>query len=365
MKDKSPNDNWREKLYSAEAYTPGEQSYSPGLIKLNTNENPFPPSPIVSNAVRLFDSDSLRVYPTPDAHQLRHAIAEYQHLQPEQVFVGNGSDEVLAFAFKAVFNSDLPVRFPNITYSFYPIWCRFFGIPTEEVPLDDDFRIPAYKFDGPSGGTVISNPNAPTGIGEGPEFIEYILKANPDSVLVVDEAYVDFGGYSSVPLLEKYDNLLISRTMSKSRALAGLRVGYCMGNPEIIRAIDTVKNSFNSYTMNSLTVSAAIAAIGDEEYFHTQIENIMRLRYKYMGIFRSMNFEVLESVANFIFVRNENIDAKELYEYLKSKNILVRHFDKAGIDDFIRITIGTEDEMDVLVEQVLAFMDSGPLCSSQ
>jgi histidinol-phosphate aminotransferase len=356
MKTAPPN--WHDKLYESESYKPGEQSQSPGLVKLNTNENPFPPSSAVANALRLFDSNSLRIYPPPEASQLRTTIAEYHKVKQSQVFVGNGSDEVLAFAFRALFNSDIPINIPKISYSFYPIWCRFFGIPTNEIPLDEDFRIPAYKFVGPSGGSVIANPNAPTGIGEGPEFIEFILKNNPDSILLVDEAYVDFGGFSSIPLLKEYDNLLITRTMSKSRALAGLRVGYCLGSPEIIKAIDTVKNSFNSYTMSSLTVAAAIASIGDEEYFRKQLEQIMRLRYKYMNILRNMGFEVLESVTNFIFARNENINAKDLYEYLKSKKILVRHFEQKDIDDFLRITIGTEEEMDILIEEILTYMDS-------
>jgi histidinol-phosphate aminotransferase len=356
---KTSAQNWHDKLYESESYKPGEQLQTPGLIKLNTNENPFPPSSTVANALRLFDTDSLRVYPPPEASQLRATIAEYHNVKQSQVFVGNGSDEVLAFAFRAIFNSDIPINIPKISYSFYPIWCRFFGIPINEIPLDEEFRIPAYKFAGPSGGSVIANPNAPTGIGEGPEFIEFILKNNPDSILLVDEAYVDFGGFSSIPLLKKYDNLLIARTMSKSRALAGLRVGYCLGSPDIIKAIDTVKNSFNSYTMSSLTVAVAIASISDEEYFRKQIEQIMRLRYKYMNILRTMGFEVLESVTNFIFARNEKINAKDLYEYLKSKNILVRHFNQEDIDEFLRITIGTEEEMDALVEQILAYIDLG------
>ncbi|MDR0852104.1 MAG: histidinol-phosphate transaminase [Clostridiales Family XIII bacterium] len=357
MKMKPTSPKWKDNLIQIKPYTPGEQIKVPDLIKLNTNENPFPPSHRVQSVIRTFCSKDLPLYPAPDVFPLKKAIAEYSNAPIESVFVGNGSDEVLAFAFRAFFNSTQPVLFPDITYSFYPVWCHFFGIPYEEIALDSEFRIRIYEYNRPNGGVVIANPNAPTGIGEGPEFVEYLIKSNQDSVVIVDEAYVDFGGYSAIPLVGKYDNLLVTRTFSKARALAGMRLGYCIGSSALIAAMHAVKDSFNSYTVSSLAAAAGVASLSDETYFRAQVERIMRLRYIYMKKLRALGFVVLESVTNFLFVSHEKIPARALYEFLKSKNILVRYFDKPRVDQFLRITIGTKESMDKLIEGILEFTE--------
>jgi histidinol-phosphate aminotransferase len=348
---------WRDNLISVEPYVPGEQLRTPGLIKLNTNENPFPPSPAVKGALRSTDITDLRRYPDPDATPLRQLIAKQSGLAENQVFIGNGSDEILAFAFRAFFNSGRPVLFPDVTYSFYPVWCKVYRIPYEEIPVDGDFRVRAEDYDRPNGGIVLANPNAPTGIGEGPQFVESLLRSNPDNIVIIDEAYVDFGGHSSTGLMSKYDNLFITRTFSKSRSLAGLRLGVGFGSPEAISVLNDLKNSINSYTVDSIAMRVGAVAADDTAYYTTQVEKLMRIRYKYMKALRSMGFTVLESSANFIFVNHGLISAYDLYLYLKEHNILVRHFDKPRISDWLRISIGTKMEMDRLLEMILRYMD--------
>jgi len=349
--------NWRENLIRIEPYVAGEQKRVPGLIKLNTNENPFPPSPAVIGAIRGFNTDDLSRYPDPDAQSLVRAIANQSGVSKDGIFVGNGSDEILAFAFRAFFNSTKPILFPDVTYSFYPVWCRLFGIPYEEIPLDADFRIRAYDYEQENGGVVIANPNAPTGIAEGEEFFEHILKANPGSVVIVDEAYVSFGARSVRTLIDKYDNLFVTRTFSKSRSLAGLRLGVGFGSKDLISAIRAVKDSLNSYTVSSLQASVGAVAVADETYYNTQTEKLLRTRYKFMKSMRDLGFTVYESSANFVFVTHHEIRAERLYRWLKERNILVRWFDKPRIDNHLRITIGLEEEMDTLLSALKEHMN--------
>ncbi|MDR0357557.1 MAG: aminotransferase class I/II-fold pyridoxal phosphate-dependent enzyme [Clostridiales Family XIII bacterium] len=349
--------SWRDNLVRIDPYVAGEQRESSDVIKLNTNENPYPPSPGAALALRIFDVATLRRYPDAGAGALREVLADYHGTSAERIFAGNGSDEVLALAFRACFNSDLPVLFPDITYSFFPVWCNLFGIPFEQIPLNDSLRIGAYEYDRPNGGIVIANPNAPTGIGEGPEFIEYLLKTSKDSVVIIDEAYSDFGGYSAIPLTDKYENLLVVKSFSKSRALAGLRLGYCCGNETLISALNDVKNSFNSYTVSRPAAEVGRASVADEEYFREHLAKTMRIRYKSMNTLRGMGFFVPESLANFVFISHEDISAFDLYGFLRENGILVRHFDKPRIDNFLRISIGTEEDMNKLFEKILEYMD--------
>jgi histidinol-phosphate aminotransferase len=349
-------DAWREKLIKIEPYVPGEQLKVPGLIKLNTNENPFPPSPGVIDAIRNFDSDGLSLYPDISGRKLRKAIAARYGVECENVFVGNGSDEVLGFAFKAFFAGDLPIIFPDITYSFYPVWCRFFGIPYETAALDDGFSIPENAFDGENGGIVICNPNAPTAIDEGVDFVERVLMANRNSIVIVDEAYVDFGAQTALPLLKQYDNLAICRSLSKSYSLAGMRIGFCLGSAELIAALDAVKNSFNSYTMSNLAVEAGVAAFADDGYYQANLERIGRTRERVTADLRRLGFDVIESKANFLFATHRDAFAKEIYLYLKERNILVRYFDKPRIDNHLRISVGADADMDALLASLEAFL---------
>ncbi|MDR2156902.1 MAG: aminotransferase class I/II-fold pyridoxal phosphate-dependent enzyme [Clostridiales Family XIII bacterium] len=348
---------WRENLLRIAPYVPGEQKETPTLIKLNTNENPYPPSPAVTEAIRAFHVDALRRYPVVDAGALRRTLADYCGVSAQEVFVGNGSDEVLALAFKTCFNSEKPVLFPDITYSFFPVWCRFFGIPFEEIPLSDSFRIEARAYAVPNGGVVIANPNAPTGLGEGKDFVESLLEANRDSVVIIDEAYGAFGAYSAVPLIRKYDNLLVSQTFSKSRSLAGLRLGFCFGSAELIAALDDAKNAFNSYTVSNLALEAGKAAVADDAYFREQLAKVVRTRDKTAQALRGMGFTVTESLANFLFVTRAETSARALYAYLKEHNILVRHFDRPRIENFLRITVGTDGDMDALLGKISEYTD--------
>jgi histidinol-phosphate aminotransferase len=341
---------FEDKLIDIEPYIPGEQSESPGLIKLNTNENPFPPSPAVGAALAAFDADELLRYPSPDARELRAAVAEYHGVSAGRVFVGNGSDEVLACAFRAFFNARLPVVFPDITYSFYPVWCRLFGIPYREIPLDDDFRIRAEGYAEPNGGVVLCNPNAPTSIGESAAFIEGIVRSNQSSVVIADEAYGEFGGESALGLTEKYANLLVTRSFSKARSLAGLRIGYAVGSELLIGRLTAVKDSFNSYTTDRVAIAAGVAALKDEAYYRAKLVELTALRDTYAALFRERGFAVADSKTNFLFMRHESRKAADLYRWLKEKNILVRYFAKPRIDDYLRVTVGTDEQMGVLAD---------------
>lgn len=341
---------WEKNIRKAVPYVPGEQPNQQRMIKLNTNENPYPPAPGVMESLYAFDADRLRLYPDPEAKALVEALAKRYHVKPEQVFVGVGSDDVLAMAFLTFFNSEKPILFPDITYSFYDVWADLFRIPYQTVPLDADFRIRAADYNIPNGGVIFPNPNAPTGELQSLEDVTYILEHNQDVIVIVDEAYVDFGGKSALQLLDQYENLLIVQTFSKSRSLAGMRIGYAFGSQTLIQYLNDVKYSFNSYTMNQLTLAVGAAALEDEAYFRKTVHKIIRTRERVKEELRKLGFALGDSQSNFLFVTHPEVSAKELFEALKEEHIYVRYFAKPRINNYLRITVGTDDEMDVLLD---------------
>lgn len=347
---------WKNNLRKIEPYVPGEQSKEKNIVKLNANENPYPPSPMAVNAIMEYNADNLRFYPPADATPLKHAIASFYGVNVENVFVGNGSDDVIALAFQSFFNGSEPILFPDITYSFYPVWCRLFNIDYETPAVDDNFRIVLEDYKKPNGGIVIPNPNAPTSIYEDINFIDDLLSFNSDSVVIIDEAYVDFGGTSCVPLIDKYENLLVTGTFSKSRSLAGLRIGFAIGSKALISVLEAVKNSYNSYTVDSLSVAAGVASMNDREYFNSTVSKIINTRNYMTNQLRGMGFDVLDSSANFVFASNKNIDIKDMFEYLKSKNVFIRYFDLPRINNYVRITVGTDDEVKILLDEIKKYV---------
>lgn len=344
---------WSPEVRELEPYVPGEQPKIQNLLKLNTNENPYPPSPKVVEAVQAVltqQADALRLYPDPDATALKQAIAKQQNIEISQVFVGNGSDEVLAHIFKAFFLQDEPILYPDITYSFYPVYSQFFGTKTKEIPLNENFEIEAKDYIQPNGGIVITNPNAPTSIAMGLPDIEQILKANPDRVVVIDEAYVDFGAESAVGLVNRYENLVVCQTTSKSRSLAGLRVGFAIAQPHLIAALEAVKNSFNSYPIDRFAIAAAVASFEDQAYFEEQLQRVISSREKLVDDLTALGFKVLPSKANFIFASHSVLDAGQLAQQLREQGIIVRYFNKPRINQFLRITVGTDEQNMRLVQ---------------
>ena len=338
---------WSPRIRELAPYVPGEQPRQSDIVKLNTNENPYPPSPQVLAAVRAAADDRLRLYPPPEADELKAAIATYHGVAADQVFVGNGSDEVLAHAFLGLLDHGRPVWFPDITYSFYPVYCRLYGIPWREMPLDADYAIDIADYcggeqGGDSGGIVIANPNAPTGRALPRAAIAALAAANRDAVVLVDEAYVDFGAESAVALVADHPNLLVVQTLSKARSLAGLRLGFAIGDAGLIEALDRVKNSFNSYPLDRLAIAGGIAAFHDEGYFQAQRQRIITSREMLVRALAGLGFEVLPSAANFVFARHPQRSGRELYDGLRSRAVLVRHFEKPRIAQFLRITVGTE-----------------------
>lgn len=340
---------WSDVVHNLEPYVPGEQPKLANLVKLNTNENPYGPSPKVLEAIRLGVSDRLRMYPDPDAHALKQAIADYYGLDTAQVFVGNGSDEVLAHVFHALFQHDRPLLFPDISYSFYPVYCQLYRIDYQTVPLTPDFRINVDDYRIENGGIIFPNPNAPTGCLLGLDEIARLLESNRDSVVVVDEAYIDFGGESAIALVDRYPNLLVTQTLSKSRSLAGMRIGFAIAHPELIEALVRVKDSFNSYPLDSLAIAAGTAAMRDRSYFRETCDRVMRDREKVVAALQEMDFDVLPSAANFVFARHREVDAAELAAGLRKEGIIVRHFNRRRIEQFLRITIGTPEENQALL----------------
>jgi len=343
---------WSKLAASLEPYVPGEQPKDRKYIKLNTNENPYPPSPRVTEAIRKAANESLKLYPDPNGDELRTTIATYYGLKKEQVFFGNGSDEVLAFSFMAFFDPDRPILFPDVTYSFYPVYAELFKISYKLINLNDDFTLPIEQFFRENGGIIFPNPNAPTGNVISLEEIEEILLHNQDQIVIIDEAYIDFGGESAVKLIDKYSNLLIIQTLSKSRCLAGLRVGLALGREELIKALDTIKNSINSYTLDRLALIGAAEAFRDDQYFQTSREKIIITREKVIGELRKIGFKVIPSKSNFVFISHPSVTAGEIYQELKEKSILVRYFKKPRIDNYLRVSIGSNEEMDVFLETV-------------
>ncbi|MEE0425394.1 MAG: histidinol-phosphate transaminase [Blautia sp.] len=341
--------NWERNIRKVVPYTPGEQPNQPDMIKLNTNENPYPPAPKVQQVLKEMNAGDLRLYPDPSAGALVKAIADYYGLNEDQVFVGVGSDDVLAMSFLTFFNGEKPVLFPDITYSFYDVWAELFRIPYERPALDDSFHIKKEDYFKENGGIIFPNPNAPTGVELPLQDIEEILKANPGSVVIVDEAYIDFGAHSALPLISKYDNLLVVQTFSKSRSMAGMRIGFACGNPVLIKYLNDVKYSFNSYTMNRTSLAAGVAAIGDRDYFEDTCQKIMDTREWTQKELKALGFTFQDSKANFIFAAHKTCPAKQIFEALRAKHIYVRYFAKPRIDNYLRISIGTREEMEQLI----------------
>jgi histidinol-phosphate aminotransferase len=339
---------WSPVVHSLSPYMPGEQPKQDGIVKLNTNENPYPPSPRVLAAIAAA-TDRLRLYPDPRASALRETIAVNSGVAPEEVFVGNGSDEVLAHIFQALLKHDAPLLFPDISYSFYPVYCGLYGIRHEEVPLDAGMRVQIADYRRPCSAILIPNPNAPTGIGLPRDAIEALVAEHPDQLVVIDEAYVDFGAESAVPLVARHDNLLIVQTLSKSRALAGLRVGFAIGQRPLIEALERVKDSFNSYPLDCLALAGAVAAIEDDAWFQETRQRIMASRQSLVRALCELGFEVLPSVANFVFARHRKHSGADLAARLRQRGVLVRHFEKPRIKDFLRITVGTDEQCSRLI----------------
>lgn len=348
---------WENNVRKVVPYTPGEQPDEPDMIKLNTNENPYPPSPKVAAYLTEMQVDDMRLYPDPTAGDLVHAVAERYGLKDDQVFVGVGSDDVLAVSFMAFFNSEKPILFPDITYSFYDVWAELLHIPYQRPALDDDFSIVKEDYYRDNGGIIFPNPNAPTGVDLPIYDIEDILRHNTDVVVIVDEAYIDFGADSALPLIEKYENLLVVQTFSKSRSMAGMRIGYAMGNPLLIKYLNDVKYSFNSYTMNRPSIALGIESVKDEAYFQEILGKIINTREWTKEQLRKLGFTFRDSKANFIFAAHHDVPAEKLFQALREAHIYVRYFDKKRISNYLRITIGTQQEMESLVDFLVKYLD--------
>ncbi len=340
---------WEENVRRVTPYTPGEQPDKAGVIKLNTNENPYPPAPGVSEAAAAFQAGQLRLYPAfPEKTLLAKELAAHHRIGTDQIFIGVGSDDVLSMAFMTFFQSDRPVFFPDITYSFYDVWADVYRIPYSRKPLNEDFNISVKDYCQPNGGVVFPNPNAPTGILMSLDSVEEIVAANRDVVVIVDEAYIDFGGTSALPLIEKYDNLLVVQTFSKSRSMAGMRIGYAMGQPALIRYLNDVKYSVNSYTMNTAAYALGVEAVRDQAYFEACCQKIIKTRERAESELLKRGFVFPKSFANFIFAAHKTIPAREIFERLKENDIYVRWWDKDRIGNYLRITIGTDEQMEAL-----------------
>ena len=340
---------WEENVRMVTPYVPGEQPKDKNVIKLNTNECPYPPTPYVAEAIANFDYEDLRRYPNTQSIQLVEQLADVYEVKPENIFVGIGSDDVLAMSFLTFFNSQKPILFPDITYSFYDVWADLYRIPYACKPLDNNFCIKKEDYFTENGGIIIPNPNAPTGVEENVEIIEEIIQKNRDVVVIIDEAYVDFGAKSVLPLIQKYDNLLVVQTYSKSRALAGIRIGFAFGCEKLIKYLNDVKFSFNSYTMNRLTVAVGAACLKDKKYFEDTIQKVIVTRERVKMELSELGFSFQNSKSNFVFATHKTMPAKEIFEAAKKEGIYLRYFDKPRINNHLRISIGTDKEMDVLV----------------
>ncbi len=347
---------WEEYVRKVVPYTPGEQPKAKNIIKLNTNENPYPPAPGVEQALREIDVQELRKYPDAETKPLVDVLAQYYGVKSEQVFVGVGSDDVLAMSFLTFFNSKKPILFPDITYSFYDVWADLFQIPYECQPLDDNFHIKIDDYKKECGGIVIPNPNAPTGVAMNLAQVEEILQSHQEVIVIIDEAYIDFGAESALALLPKYENLLVVQTFSKSRSMAGMRIGYAIGAPKLIKYLNDVKYSFNSYTMNMTALTLGVEAVKDETYFRETLQKVINTRERVKSELKELGFVFQDSKSNFIFVSHPKYPAKELFEALKKSGIYVRYFNKPRIDNYLRISIGTDEEMDALIAFLKNYM---------
>ena len=343
---------WEDNVRKVVPYIAGEQPKEKNIIKLNTNECPYPPAHGVKKLAEELDCDAMRLYPDSNSTPLAEALAEYYHVKPGQVFVGVGSDDVLAMAFMTFFNSDKPILFPDVTYSFYDVWADLYRIPYQTCALDENWKLRPEDYEQPNGGIIFPNPNAPTGVLESIGTVERIIAANRDVVVIVDEAYIDFGGVSALPLIEKYDNLLVVQTFSKSRAMAGMRIGYCIGNEKLIAYLNDVKFSFNSYTMNRPSQLLGVEAVRDDAYFKEITSKIVATRERVKKELKELGFSFTDSKTNFLFATHERIPAQEIFQALRAAGIYVRYWNKPRISNHLRITIGTEEQMD----SMLAFL---------
>ena len=343
---------WEENVRKVVPYVAGEQPKNKNIIKLNTNECPYPPAPGVVERLEELNVQNLRLYPDTNGTPLVDALAEYYHVNPKQVFVGVGSDDVLSMVFLTFFHGEKPILFPDITYSFYDVWAAVYGIPYKTCALDEQWKINPADYTQPNGGVIFPNPNAPTGVFESLETVEQIIQANRDVVVVVDEAYIDFGGESALSLLDKYDNLLIVQTFSKSRSMAGLRIGFCIGSEKMISYLNDVKFSINSYTMNLPAQVLGVEAVKDVAYFKEITGKIIATRERVKKELTQLGFVFPDSMANFIFASHKTVPAKEIFQKLREENIYVRYWDKPRINNSLRITIGTDAEMDTLIEKL-------------
>lgn len=343
--------SWRDNLRKIDPYVPGEQPNLPDMVKLNTNENPYPPSPKVVQALQEFDTDTLRLYPDPNSQLLVDALARRYGVEADQIFVGVGSDDVLAISFMTFFNSDKPILFPDITYSFYDVWAELFRIPYERPELDDRFHLLAEDYYKENGGVVIANPNAPTGVKQDLTFLRDVIEHNRDVVVIIDEAYADFGDISALELIKEYDNVLVVQTFSKSRSMAGMRIGYAMGDPELIRAMNDVRYSYNSYPMTRLSVALGVAAVEDEAYFQEMVQKVIDTREWTKKELKRLGFTFQDSATNFIFASHESVSAQIIFDQLREKHIFVRHFNHPRIENYLRISIGTREEMELFIRE--------------
>lgn len=331
-------------------YTPGTQPSFADMVKLNTNENPYPPAPAAGEALRKFNADTMRLYPPVDAGRLRSAIAEYHGVDAAEIFVGIGSDDVLSIIFQTCFNSGEPVLFPNISYSFYEVWADLYRVPYRTIPLKDDFTIDIDDYDVQNGGIIIANPNAPTSVALRAEAVEKLIARNPGRIVVVDEAYIDFGGESVLGLVSKYPNLIVVRTYSKSRSMAGIRIGYAIASPGIIKAMEDVKFAINSYTINMASIETGIASLKEETYFRDTVAKIVASREKLVKGLAELGFTTLESCANFVFTTHASVPAEKIFRELEAKHIFVRYWNKPLINNYLRITVGTDEQIEKLFE---------------
>ncbi len=341
---------WEDNVRLVTPYTPGEQPKEKNLIKLNTNENPYPPAPGVERALRTMDPFDFRKYPDPTCDHLITAVSDAYGIDKEKIFVGVGSDDVLAMAFMTFFNGNKEILFPDVTYSFYDVWAELLRIPYRQIPLKDDFSLDSEDYKAANGGLVIANPNAPTGLQQPLSAIEDIVRANGDSVVIVDEAYIDFGVESALPLIDKYENLLVVQTFSKSRSMAGMRIGYAVGNEKLIRCINDVKYSYNSYTMSRLAIAIGTESIADDTYFKETVAKVIKTRTWFSEALEAIGFTVLPSAANFVFAKPPRGSAKALFQKAREAGILVRYFEKPRIDEYLRISIGRDEEMQTFVD---------------
>lgn len=349
---------WEKRIRTVTPYVPGEQPNFKDMIKLNTNENPYPPSKKVESLLETEHSEKLRLYPDTESTVLKKSLAQFHKISEDQIFVGVGSDDVLAMSFLTFFASETPILFPDITYSFYEVWADLYHIPYVRPMLTDDFRIRKEDYYVANGGIVIANPNAPTSILEPLSVIEDILLHNTESIVIIDEAYVDFGGVSALSLLNQYENLLVVRTFSKSRSLAGARIGYAVGNPVLIRALNAVKNSYNSYTMNRLSIMLGAASVEDEKYFYETTNKIIETRNQTATELKALGFKMPDSSTNFLFITHPKVRAEALFNYLKEQHIFVRYFALPRINQYLRVTIGTEPQMQCFIKAVQKYLQS-------